>query len=126
MLLIYQELVTFSVTKPTTTSKEEKKLDTSDLPEVVVCLDPGFDTEIMRKYNYRPIRYYRGVNDERTFVGWNGGKEETKSSREILEEALIVKSQHVTKFSPHLLTRLFENQLELWIQSNKVLKKATE
>ena len=41
-------------------------------------------------------------------------------------ETLIVKTQHVTKFSPHPLTRLFENQLELWIQSNKVLKKATE
>ena len=78
MLLIYQELVNFSVTKPTSTSKEEKKLDTSDLPEVVVCLDPGFDTEIKHRYNYRPSRYYKGLNEEHTFVGWNGGGTENK------------------------------------------------
>ena len=75
ILLIYKELVTFSVTKPTATSKEEEKLDTSNLPEVVVCLDPGFDVGIMRKYSYLPERYYKGENDNKTFVGWKNGKQ---------------------------------------------------
>ena len=95
-MLIYQELVTFSVTKPTSTTKEEKKLDTSDLPEVVVCLDPGFDTDVMRKYNYRPINYYKGLNKEHTFVGWNGGGTENKSSKNILDEILTFGGQFIT------------------------------
>ena len=89
LLLIYQELVNFSVTRPTATSKEEKKLDTSILPEVVVCFDPGFDPEVMLKYNYPLIKYYRGANSEDKFVGWNGGGTEKKSSKNILDEILI-------------------------------------
>ena len=38
LFLIYQEFVTLTVTKPTTTSREERELETSDLPRVVVCL----------------------------------------------------------------------------------------
>ena len=95
LFLLYQELVTFSVTKPTVTSKEVKKLDTGDLPEVVVCLDPGFDSAIMRKYNYLPNKYYKGQNVEDTFVGWNGGRTENKSSKNILEEILTFKTQFI-------------------------------
>ena len=95
LLLIYQELVTFSVTKPTATSKEEKKLDTSNLPEVVICLDPGFDTAIMHKYNYTPVRYYRGADSEDKFLGWNGGGSENESSQDVLDEILTFDSRFI-------------------------------
>ena len=63
LLLIGQELFTFVIVKPTTTSKEEKDLESSDLPEVVVCLEPGFDTEVLKNYGYKTLAYYRGSMD---------------------------------------------------------------
>ena len=100
LLLIYQESVKFSVTKPTTTSTEEKDLETSDLPEVVLCPVPGFNDEVIYKYGYSNVAYYRGLVGSkngktyvRTFVGWNGRTEQNRSSNEILEEILTIDSQ---------------------------------
>ena len=91
LALIYQVLFTFEVTRPTTTSKEEKELEISDLPEVVVCLDPGLNITSLMSYGYRG-RYAFGQMNNRTFVGWNGRKNVSfnKSSRDILEEAFLV------------------------------------
>ena len=58
LFLIYQEFVTLTVTKPTTTSREERELETSDLPEVVVCLVPGFDRHVTKKYNYSSPSFF--------------------------------------------------------------------
>ena len=52
LALICQVLLTFAVTRPTTTSKEEKELEIADLPEVVVCLDPGLNFETLEKNGY--------------------------------------------------------------------------
>ena len=93
--MIGQELFTFAIVKPTTTSKEEKDLEISDLPEVVVCLEPGFDTEVLKNYGYKTLGYYRGSMDGDKFAGWNGNENHRKSSLEILEEALIVKNSTI-------------------------------
>ena len=37
VFLIYQELVTFMVTRPTTVSSEEMALDHDTFPEILVC-----------------------------------------------------------------------------------------
>lgn len=95
LLLIYNELVTLMVTKPTTTSKGEKELETSDLPEVVICLVPGFDHVAVEKYGYKISGYYEGENSESKFVGWNGRGTENKSSQEILEESLTFGSKFI-------------------------------
>ena len=98
LFLVCQELSTFAVIKPTSTSHEERQLDITDVPEVVVCLEPGFHANVLRNYGYQPDTYYRGsMNWDAKFVGWNGGKGETKSSHEILEEALTVKSEHLNE-----------------------------
>ena len=94
LLLVYQELINFLVTKPTTTSNEEKELQIRDLPEVVICLEPGLDSKAMEKYGYKSHFYYQGKADGQNFVGWNGRKGETNSSRDILEEVSVVKNQH--------------------------------
>ena len=54
IFLIIQELNKFFIIKPTGTSKEEKRLRASDLPEVVlcVCVDPPFDAEALACYGY--------------------------------------------------------------------------
>ena len=101
LFLICQELLTLVVIKPTATSKEEKELKSTDLPEVVICLEPGFDSEVLEGYGYKTRSYYRGTMDWWSkFIGWNGKKDGNKSSREILNEALIVKRKHInsTKF----------------------------
>ena len=103
LFLICQEFITFAVERPTTTSIVENPLKMTDLPEVVICLEHGFHTDVLEKYGYNPRSYAMGKTDFwEKFTGWNGRKEETKSSREIVEEALIVNSQHIskTKFGP--------------------------
>ena len=94
LALIYQVLFSFLVTRPTTTSKEEKELEIADFPEVVVCLNPGLNYEALLKYgyygNYPHGRLGEQLGTMEKFVGWNGGDHENKSSRDILEEALIV------------------------------------
>ena len=57
LFLICQELFTFAVTKPTSTSKAERDLKIDDLPEVVICLEPGLDSDVLKTYGY-DIRSY--------------------------------------------------------------------
>ena len=96
MCLIYQVLFTYVVEKPTSTSKEVRQLDVADLPEVVVCLDPGLNYTALAKYGYYSS-YMMGANQKK-FVGWNGGGEgESKSSKDILEEALLVPDFNKTR-----------------------------
>ena len=93
LLLIYNLVITFTVEKPTTSAKEEKQLEKSDLPEVAVCLEPGYSNVTLEKYGYHISSYYRGVLQpkiSKEFVGWNGEENENKSSLEILEEALLL------------------------------------
>ena len=95
--LIYKALFAFSVTKPTTTYKEEKELETIDLPEIVACSDPGLKLEVLERYGYeRGINYYFGQGGDGRFVGWNGGDGEQDSSDEIFERSLIIDSHLVT------------------------------
>ena len=98
VFLICQDLFTFVVEKPTITSREEKGIDINDIPEVVICLEPGINTKVLEKYGYNMARrYYRGIVDDE-FIGWNGNENETKSSNDILEEAITVKNEDNTKF----------------------------
>ena len=76
--LICDVLLTYVVEKPTTTSREEKELEITDLPEVVVCLDPGLNYESLEKNGYHGT--YVSGEVEGHFVGWNGGENQNKSS----------------------------------------------
>ena len=96
LILICQEVFTFVVEKPTTTSREQKYINIKDIPEVVICLEPGIDTTVLEKYGLHKRIYYKGkviVHYKSKFIGWN--RNETMSANEILEEALIVKDEHV-------------------------------
>ena len=42
-----------------------------DLPEVFICLEPGADIKVLKKYGYHPNVYYRGSSMDK-FIGWNG------------------------------------------------------
>ena len=90
VLLICQELYTFSIVKPTTTSNEERGLQTTDLPDVVFCLEPAFDLETLNQFGYRVDSYFQGSpsGEWGDFVCWNGQGME-KSSQDILNEVLV-------------------------------------
>ena len=101
-LSICQELNNFVYLKPTTTSKEDKEVGPADLPETLICLEPGFDSGALKRYGYyRVNKYYRGSLDGTKFVGWNGDgdKNENKSSHVILEEALRVDKNFRSKLN---------------------------
>ena len=49
LFLICKELFTFVVEKPTSTSREEKDIEIKVIPEVVICLQPGFDIKVLEK-----------------------------------------------------------------------------
>ena len=92
LLLISQLFFTFVAERPTITSKVEKDLEKSDLPDVVLCMDPGLNNVTLNQHGYHVTTYYRGaqqVNSNR-FIGWNGELNEKMSSFQILEEALIL------------------------------------
>ena len=93
VFLICQEFYIYALVKPTSTSKEEKELQTSDIPDIVICTEPGFDPTVLEKYGYTATTYYRGSMDERNFVGWNGHENENNSAHAIIEEAFIVDNQ---------------------------------
>ena len=48
--LIGQDLFTLAVVRPTIASKEGKDLEIADIPEVLICLEPGFDFNVLEKY----------------------------------------------------------------------------
>ena len=61
LFLISRLFYTVVVLKPTTTYKEEKGLETIDIPEILICLDPGFDIKVLKEYGYeRGFDYYKG------------------------------------------------------------------
>ena len=90
LYLIFDGLLTYVVKKPTITSKEEKALHITHLPEVVVCSDPGLDYESLAKNGYYSSYWKGALQPWGKFVGWNGGEKETKSSRDILEEVFLI------------------------------------
>ena len=97
LLLIYQLVITFVVEKPTTAAKLVKSLEKSDLPEVVVCMQPGLNSLALKNLGYHIYSYFRGAlqpstvtNSASPLIGWNGDAFENKSSHEILEEALLL------------------------------------
>ena len=91
LFLICKLFYTFTLIKPTTTYKGEKELETIDLPEIVLCADPGFKLEVLEKYGYRTSsRYFFGdIGQAGNLFGWNGEAGVQNSSLEILEESLM-------------------------------------
>ena len=96
-------IVDFLVTKPTTTSERQVKFQSSDFPDVLICVDPGIDSLSAKKYGYKSEAFYwqgrSGDWEDGKFIGWNG-KDGKQTSSDVLEELLTVKSdeRYVTTF----------------------------
>ena len=104
IFLFSKLLFTFAVSKPTSTYKQEKELETFDLPEIVVCPDPGFKLDVLENYGYSSGDFYfvgyikkytkKGVQK---LYGWNGDVGVENSSRDILEESLVINTPLIGK-----------------------------
>ena len=96
-------IVDFLVTKPTTTSERQVNFQSSDFPDVLICVDPGIDSLSAKKYGYKSEAFYwqgrSGDWEDGKFIGWNG-KDGKQTSSDVLEELLTVKSdeRYVTTF----------------------------
>ena len=97
LFLISKLLFTFAVTKPTTTYKEEKELETIDLPEIVVCSEPGFKLEVLEKYGYLSgdLYFVGDIEGVQKLSGWNGDVGVENSSHDILEESLVIDTSFI-------------------------------
>ena len=119
LYLVYQELYTFSISRPTTISTETGIFEKDDLPELVICSEPGLDIKAVEKYGYRMDKYYRGSYDGQKFVGWNGVKKD-KSSNQILEELLTIKNTSILRLDEEYG---FLENLSTYVAPNISLRK---
>ena len=62
LVLIIDLLYVFVEEKPTTTTKLKEELTITDMPDVVVCMDLGFNNVSLKKYGYRHDTYWLGEN----------------------------------------------------------------
>ena len=112
------------VVRPTTTSKEEQNLRITDIPDVVICLDPAINTTVLEKFGYFAASYYRGLSDHGNFIGWNGIENETKSSNEILDEALVVK-KHFANIKTFITFAKYKNEFQQFFKAVIKIKSLT-
>ena len=91
LVLIFQELVNYTITKPTTVSSEEGVLDDETFPEITVCLDPGLNITDISELGYpETSSFYRGSSDGKKFVGWNGPREDKNGTKDF-EDVMTMK-----------------------------------
>ena len=92
LILLYQEVVTYTVTRPTMSSSEQTALEDETFPKVTFCLDPALSKANAKRYGYDVTMYYRGEMkvQQNGFVGWNGVAT-NESSLDILEDILTLK-----------------------------------
>lgn len=67
-LAIYQELYVFFILKPTVTSSVKTQMTNEDIPEILLCPEPSFDSEEIKNKGYADFWYYILGQD----YGWNG------------------------------------------------------
>ena len=99
LLLLYKEFATFFVEKPTMRVQETDVLSKETAPNVLVCAEPPFDTEVLEEHGYTELyRYALGVlgpakrNEEFKVTGWAGNG--TANSTDLLTQLSVLKSEH--------------------------------
>ena len=55
LLLLYKEFATFFVEKPTMRVQETDVLSKETAPNVLVCAEPPFDTEVLEEHGYTEL-----------------------------------------------------------------------
>ena len=72
--LLIQLFLDYFCLKPTVSTVEEIKLSQNHFPDVLVCLDNGFDYRQMERHGYNTnFQYFTGLSrGNKNFIGWNG------------------------------------------------------
>ena len=75
----------------TATRKASKTLSQDDLPSIEICLNPGFDTEVLQSYGYKNLPDYIVGKSNGSFIGWAGNG--TGTTNDLLDKAYIWKNR---------------------------------
>ena len=72
--LLIQLFMDYLCLKPTVSTVEEIKLSQNHFPDVLVCLENGFDNWQMEHHGYNTsFQYFTGFSGgNKNFIGWNG------------------------------------------------------
>ena len=71
--LLYEELFTFLIRKPTHTSSAKIRTSTEDFPDVTICPFPSYNQPELITLGYgQSYEYAKGVIDKSTLSGWSG------------------------------------------------------
>ena len=80
---LYEELKLLLVTRPTQISEKQIKKRSSDVPDIFLCLNKGYDINALRDHGYSSQAAYGvgiGFLNNKAFVGWSGLEEKTLTS----------------------------------------------
>ena len=90
---IYLNIETFLKHK-TATRKSSKALKSNSFPTVEICLNPGFDENVLKSQNYESLHdYVLGISNG-SLIGWAEAANGVKT--DLLAKAYIWKNQRAT------------------------------
>ena len=79
MFMLYDELYTFFITKPTLSSVSKSQLKPHNIPDIILCPVPGFDQNAIDRLGY-DSSYYYSMGRLGGYTGWFGNQTETQQS----------------------------------------------
>ena len=99
LIMIYKEIHTFAVVKPTITIQETDSISMDTFPRVFACTQKPFDTNALlgNGYSTEMLRYGLGVlgpvksKEELKTTGWSGNG--TLNSIDLLDQLVSIKSE---------------------------------
>ena len=97
--LLYNELITFWIEKPTYTSSSKVKMAPQDFPDITICPFPSWNMQEMLKLGYaHSFDYSMGYLANTSMTGWSGNATED-TSEIVIEKISILKNQTECPFT---------------------------
>ena len=89
--LIVDVFYTFSVLKPTYTTRTKRNWGTEDFPEIILCPEPSIDINATRSHGYQGMsEYFLGTSNKMLLIGWAGNS--SNDVNKVSEEISALKS----------------------------------
>ena len=97
--LLYEELFTFWIEKPTYTSSSKVKIGPQDFPDITICPFPSWNQQELVELGYaQSFEYSKGKLDESTMFGWSGNSTGI-SPENVFDKISILKNQTECPFT---------------------------
>ena len=97
--LLYNELITFWIEKPTYTSSSKVKIAPHDFPDITICPFPSWNLQEMLKLGYgQSFEYSKGHIANTPMTGWSGNTTEN-TPESVIEKISILKNHTECPFT---------------------------